>query len=217
MGCEFLQTVFGCHVEHLRRVTQPVRTLQVPIREAAMSSEFVLPIPKELWRLLHFLHLHGNDDPHLFSLESHPEEEEVIRECLDTGEEFPSNTTAQEVSAVLIEFLMVLHSPIVLVEWLDLFCLEYVENGRGKMDIVDRFVNSLTEASGNAVKAVFAMLRHLLSHSPSHHLSKERLSQIFLEALTHADQALAKHKVQDFESLHLLRFHRQGFLTLFFR
>lgn len=213
--CEYLQSVFGSEVEHLRRIPQAVRTLQVPIREAALVSGFVLPIPKELWRLLHFLYTKGRDDSRLFSLESLPEEEELIRECLDTGEEFPSDISARGVSGVLIEFLMVLRSPVVMTEWLDLFCLEYVETGRSKVDLMDRFVNSLTEGSGNCVKAVFAMLRHLLGHS--RHLSKERLGQVFLEALTHADQTLAKRKIQDFDSLHLLRFHRQGFLTLFFR
>ena len=215
--CEYLQSVFGSEVEHLRRIQKTVRTLEVPIREAALKSGFVLPIPKELWRLLHFLYSHGRDDSGLFSLESLPEEEELIRECLDTGEEFPSDVSARAISGVLIEFLMVLRSPVVMTEWLDLFCLEYVETGRNKVDLTDKFVNSLTEGSGNCVKAVFAVLRHLLGHSQSNHLSKERLSQIFLEALTHADQSLAKHKTQDFDSLHLLRFHRQGFLTLFFR
>ncbi len=55
-----------------------------------MNSITKMNIPKELWRLVDALWQGGMDEPDLFTISCPLKELRDIRECLDTGADFPA-------------------------------------------------------------------------------------------------------------------------------
>jgi len=198
--CDFLPSAFGAAIEDLKRIVGPVRSLSTSIQETAKLSTAELPLPKELWRLLEYIVANGQTASELFACAGEEEEEQSVRESLDTGTAL--HTSVQATGSVLVEWLLALPSPLVPADLLDSACLDYLREARRRTDIVLTFSKRLPESP--SFIAIMSMLRSL----PKSCL--ETALPVLTEALTQADnKQLAGRELQ------LVRMQRICFLGLF--
>ena len=210
MKCTLAPTCFGSPLEDLCRVVAPISTISTSVQEAAKSGTMELPMPKELWRMIDFISAHIQTADGLFLTPCDATQEQTIRECLDTDTPFPVDTPPQAVSSVLLEFLMALPDPIVPVELLDAYCLEYIREGRRRSDIANSFVKRLGPVQTSCFSGVMCILRTL-----SQRQSLELVLAPVVEALTHAEKDKKKRTNTDPRECQLQRLHRICFLSLF--
>ncbi|RUP11735.1 LOW QUALITY PROTEIN: Endonuclease/exonuclease/phosphatase [Jimgerdemannia flammicorona] len=89
----YLTTCFSMSLDLLVRLSKPVRVAVAeakgrPEQVELVDEESQLSVPKELFRVVDFLWLHGLDVDSLFLVSGDQSTIAYIRECLDTGEEF---------------------------------------------------------------------------------------------------------------------------------
>lgn len=138
---EILDMLF-CHSDHILHVgmsleqlvcsLQPVRSIPLPASDSdkfpdtSMSGSMNgsipsihqlntphMSIPKELWRLIDALWQGGGmDERDIFISSAEAGEVERIRECLDTGAEFPS-CAATSIAETIVAFISSLPQPLI--------------------------------------------------------------------------------------------------------
>ncbi|RUS19167.1 Endonuclease/exonuclease/phosphatase [Endogone sp. FLAS-F59071] len=86
-------TCFAMDLERLVRMSKPVRAAVAeangrPDKVELVDEDSQLSVPKELFRVVDFLWLHGLNVDSLFLVSGDQSTIAYIRECLDTGEEF---------------------------------------------------------------------------------------------------------------------------------
>ncbi|KAL4071719.1 DNase I-like protein [Scleroderma citrinum] len=125
---DYQYTCFANTLERLARMPGPVRKLQSP--DDLVPTKRAANAPREIIRLINWVMTNALDTGTLFE---HPPDEKlcaIIRECLDTGDEFPSTTAecdlpriAAAVIATLVAFLDSLVQPVV-PPYLHAMCLQ---------------------------------------------------------------------------------------------
>lgn len=200
--CTSLPSAFGTDISDLCHLSRPVQCITENIKDVAKLSPVKLPIPKELWRLLDYIVLNGQTERELFACAGEVEQEQCIRECIDTGSSFPAQTSVLAVCSVLVEFLLALPSPLVPADLLDCACADYIKEARSRTDIALTFTKRLPETA--SFVAVMSMLRSLPK------ASLEVGLPVLTEALTQADS-----KKLTGRELQLTRLQRVCFLGLF--
>lgn len=119
----FARSCFGMSLAQLVCATAPVRTIPLPSSTSASSSSTTaagtgagagghMSIPKELWRLVDALWQGGMREKDLFSSTADQSEVRCLRECLDTGAQFPPECSAHSVVEVLLSFVSSLPQPL---------------------------------------------------------------------------------------------------------
>ncbi|KNC84733.1 hypothetical protein SARC_03046 [Sphaeroforma arctica JP610] len=88
--------------------TQPIRPSatylkQRATQEAGEEKGVKQIVPYELKRLVEYLVLKCSDEPNILLEEGVPTEQAAIRECLATGEEFPSNASPHSFASCLLD------------------------------------------------------------------------------------------------------------------
>lgn len=91
---QFLGTAFGLPLSVLLRLPEPIRHYKHSDISAVLSSGTCtqtspLTVPKEMWRMVDYLYRFGLGVQELFLTSGDAAVMETIRECLDTGREFP--------------------------------------------------------------------------------------------------------------------------------
>ena len=200
--CDALLSAFGVAIEDLRRIASPIRTIGASIKETVKLSTVELPIPKELWRLMDFIVGNGQTNSDLFACAGDVEQEQYVRESLDTGTAFDAHTSVLAVCSVLVEFLLALPTPLVPADVLDSSCLDYLKEARRRTDLAQCFVKHLPEPY--TFLALMSMLRALPKPCV------ETALPVLTEALTQAD-----NKQLTGRELQLVRMQRICFLGLF--
>ncbi|OQR85018.1 inositol polyphosphate 5-phosphatase [Achlya hypogyna] len=159
----FLPTCFGTSLEQLVVRLEPVRKA-APIKRDVAS---VQKIPKELWRMVDALYVHGLRTPHLF-LDTAKEavaEAPAIREALDAGTAFAPHRP-QSMASVLLHWLQTLRESVVPEQALNL------ESPRAVVD-------ALSPIHYNTFIYVLSFLRELLKHSDDNQLHVSKLAPVF--------------------------------------
>ncbi|KAI9596347.1 Endonuclease/exonuclease/phosphatase, partial [Syncephalis fuscata] len=95
VSASYVPTCFATSLDRLTRLPHPVRA--VPVAEVELLlSENQLSMPRELWRIIDYLQMHGQNMDGLFMQAGNPYLIAYIRDCLDTGVEFEFNTLLEE-------------------------------------------------------------------------------------------------------------------------
>mmetsp|Transcript_46642 Transcript_46642/g.77724 ORF Transcript_46642/g.77724 Transcript_46642/m.77724 type:complete len:695 (-) Transcript_46642:332-2416(-) len=168
---EYERSCFGCSLEYLAQRTQPIRA---PLQEEVEGDDEVERgthrLPKELYRLIYAIHSRGLDHAGLFVQSASQKQVQKVRECLDTGEEFPE-LSSLAFADTLVLFLDSLPNPLIPVRTQDK-CLSGAD--------VDQ---TLPEESLLAVSFLINFLKEVLQSSKQNQLTAENLASLFAEVL----------------------------------
>lgn len=161
----YLRSCFGSSLNAL--VVQPF-----PVRADRSYPSLKLKIPKEMWRLCDWLHKNGMYWSEIFIRSGKPEQIEALRECLDTGAEFPSTEVdAYSVGETLIRFLDSLREPLIPYEF-----YASALNVGGNFTLCKQLISKFPEVNYNVFYYLTAFLREFLNHSTANKLTPEKLS-----------------------------------------
>ncbi|KAF9238067.1 DNase I-like protein [Melanogaster broomeanus] len=115
---DYQYTCFANTLERLTRLATPIRKLKSP--EALMPAGKAMNAPREIMRLINWMMTNVSANDELFGHPAKGSLCNVIRECLDTGDEFPSASPNEEhcslvaaIASTLVSFLDSLTTPLV--------------------------------------------------------------------------------------------------------
>ncbi|KAG2040787.1 Endonuclease/exonuclease/phosphatase [Suillus americanus] len=189
---EYQYTCFANKLTRLTRLPGPVRTMkspndQVPARQPVNA-------PREIMTLINWLMTHVTDPNDLFNV---PLEESIcmnIRECLDTGDQFPSPQSGEEhsplataIASTLVQLLDSLVDPVV-PPYLHTRCLQMTSRDEA-FELLDEF----PPESVNVWISLTAFLHYIsLQKLPSQSSTDqsdvaERLATVFAPVLLRDD------------------------------
>lgn len=151
----YMPTCFGCQLENLARIPQPIRNAS-----SLLKPEDSLRIPKELWRLADFIFRNGLEEPDIFSQRGIPAEMSIIRECLDTGADIPTNLSAHSVCETVLEFLSSLAQPVIPV----VYYTQAIDSG-ASYAFCKQIVEALPDVNYNVFYYLISFGRELLDTS----------------------------------------------------
>ena len=190
---EYERSCFGMLLEELLYTPGPVRETtpieyrpgkQSEIDESAILSNILtdtkLSIPKELWRLVDALWSTGAiREADLFVTEGIPQEVMAIRECLDTGTDFPQ-CSAHSIVETFISFLAALPQPVLPPSSYPTTEIE-PQNLRAWSR---RFLESLPPMNYNLFIYILSFFRELLAESDYNRLTVTHLASICINVMT---------------------------------
>ena len=215
---QYARSAFGMSLEELNNCHEPVRSLplptgswtaaaaaatspgtaaapQVSVSKPTASGGPALSVPKELWRLVDALYRQGLREKDLFIQQGDPAECAAIRECLDTGAEFPPASASASASAgkagegggvsphsladVLMAFLTSLATPVVPARLLPTMEID-AQNLR---PWTRRFLEQLPPLNYNVFVYLVSFFREVLKHHEANRLNTEKLATICCKAL----------------------------------
>lgn len=183
---EYRKSCFGASIEYLVQTPGPVRfaeddsktTAAVLQSKSSRAQKKFLRLPKEVWRMVDYLFKHGMQNKSIFRDVGITDEVETLKECLDTGAEFPGDVSVHSVAQTLIVFFENLKEPV--------FPTGLTEQYNDSIDLADwveESLNHLSPAHYNVFMYLVAFLRELLKHSAANGLSANQLVLIFAGCL----------------------------------
>lgn len=188
----YLISSFGSSIEALVQLHGPIR--EVPVADLieierpgslsrvdiAQDGGRLYMVPKEIWKMVDFLHQHALDMEELFQQPGRNSEIQFIRDCLDTGrpEHIPSDLCVHSVAEALLLFLECLAQPIIPSEYYAQ-CLASSNN----LLLSKQIVSSLPDCHKNIFLYLCCFLRELLIHSDHNGLDIKFLSTMFGEVM----------------------------------
>lgn len=102
----YLPSSFGSPIQDLIKMRDPIRFVQ------NTEIKKCLTIPKEVFRLVDYVYRYGIRAERIFMQKGVDSQIAQIRECLDTGENFPINLEVHSVGEALVRFLENLYHPV---------------------------------------------------------------------------------------------------------
>eukprot|EP01126_Amoeba_proteus_P024152 TRINITY_DN242_c0_g4_i1.p1 TRINITY_DN242_c0_g4~~TRINITY_DN242_c0_g4_i1.p1 ORF type:complete len:735 (-),score=133.08 TRINITY_DN242_c0_g4_i1:40-2172(-) len=163
----WLKSVFG-------KTLNVLVTLPFPVRSGRTYPSLKLKVPKELWCLCDWLYKYGIRKPGIFIEPGKKPEMENLRECLDTGREFPPTTDAHSMAETLLYFLNCFREPLVPYEF-----YSQALNVCGNFTLCKQVVSKFPEHNYNVFYYLTAFLREFLVHSLENNLTPEKLTCVF--------------------------------------
>jgi phosphatidylinositol-bisphosphatase len=213
VSVDYVQTAFGARISDLVKISVPTAMLTTPLIQAARVSDNENAVPKELWRLLDFIYTNGRQTPNLFVESGDAAEISLVREALDSGSEFDPDTDVHSVCSVLLEFLAALHDPVLPLKALDECCRLYM--AREDPRLAQEFMSGLPPENYRSFIFLCSFLRSLALLSNDFRLTAAKYASLFLTPLTQNHKDAVSHTSEEQQRLHLLQFHREGFLLIF--
>jgi len=188
---KFLVSSFGRSLTDLVSRLRPVR----PPTSLPTNENFLqLRVPKELSRMVDHIYSEGLLEDGLFqqsSTQSKKEEMEIIRECLDTGENFNDyNLSLHSMAESIIQFLESLSEPIIP------FALYSQALEASDLSSCRALVNQLPPVHSDVFQYLITFLRELLAH-PENKLTAVNLVSIFANAMIRPDQSIESSSPQE--------------------
>ncbi|BFZ24676.1 hypothetical protein BsWGS_27714 [Bradybaena similaris] len=201
----FLSSTFGSSIEALVQMHGPIR--EVPVAnlleieqpgslsrlDIAQDGGRLYMVPKEIWKLVDFLHRNALDKEDLFQQPGRNSEIQLIRDCLDTGkpERIPDHLSVHSVAEALLIFLECLAQPVIP---FDLYsqCLASCNT----LMLSKQIVSHLPDCHKNTFLYVCAFLRELLQHSTKNGLESKFLCTMFGEVMLRQPITSASNKSQ---------------------
>lgn len=191
---EYQYTCFANKLTRLTRLPGPVRTMKSP--NDGVPARRPVNAPREIMMLINWLMTHVTDPNNLFS---GPLEESIcinIRECLDTGDPFPSPKSGEEhgslataIASTLVQLLDSLVDPVV-PPYLHARCLQMTSRDEA-FELLDKF----PPESVNVWISLTAFLHYISLQKPPSQSSTdqanmnmaERLATVFAPVLLRDD------------------------------
>ncbi|CAG5125874.1 unnamed protein product [Candidula unifasciata] len=188
----FLSSTFGSSIEALVQMHGPIR--EVPVADLleieqpgslnrldiAQDGGRLYMVPKEIWKLVDFLHRNGLDKEDLFQQPGRNSEIQLIRDCLDTGkpDRIPDNLSVHSVAEALLMFLECLAQPVIPFN-LYSQCMASCNN----LMLSKQIVSHLPDCHKNTFLYICAFLRELLQHSAKNGLEPKFICIMFGEVM----------------------------------
>ncbi|XP_005098372.1 inositol polyphosphate 5-phosphatase OCRL isoform X2 [Aplysia californica] len=188
----YLISSFGSSIEALVQMHGPIREVPVAslieIEQPGSLSRVDITqdggrlymVPKEIWKLVDFLHKYGLDKKDLFQQPGRTSEIQLIRDCLDTGlpEQISETMSVHSVAESFLLFLECLAQPV-------LPCEVYSQALASSNNLLlsKQLVSRLPDCHKNVFLYVCAFLRELLQNGEQNGLDIKFLSTIFGEIL----------------------------------
>jgi phosphatidylinositol-bisphosphatase len=189
---EYQYTCFANKLTRLTRLPGPVRTMKSP--SDSVSARQPVNAPREIMVLINWLMTHVTDPNDLFN---GPLDESMcmnIRECLDTGDQFPSPQSGEEhsplaiaIASILVQLLDSLVDPVV-PSYLHARCLQMTSRDEA-FELLDEF----PPESVNVWISLTAFLHYISLQKPPSQPSTdqsnmaERLATVFAPVLLRDD------------------------------
>ncbi|KIL66111.1 hypothetical protein M378DRAFT_192118 [Amanita muscaria Koide BX008] len=184
---EYQYTCFATSLERLTRLSGPVRTLNSPLEY--LPDHRAKNAPREVMRLVNWMMAGSARVENLFFTPAEDVYIHSIRECLDTGDEFPYPPGSEDdrihlaFGATLLQFLESLSSPVVPV-FIHERCLQATDRDEA-FESLDAFPSS----SVNAWISITAFLHYICRSSQDPVLRAKRLASVFAPVLMREERA----------------------------
>ncbi|CAL1542649.1 unnamed protein product [Lymnaea stagnalis] len=199
VGGNYLISTFGSSIEALVQLHGPIR--EVPVAELIQIEQpgslslvditqdggRLYMVPKEIWKMVDFLHKHGLDKEELFQQPGRNSEIQIIRDCLDTGkpENISDSLSVHSVAESLLLFLECLAQPVIPFEFYSR-CLSTSNN----LLLSKQLVSGLPDCHKNTFLYICAFLRELLLYADKNGLEIKFLATMFGECMLRPQKQL---------------------------
>eukprot|EP01028_Stygiella_incarcerata_P008489 TRINITY_DN3701_c0_g1_i2.p1 TRINITY_DN3701_c0_g1~~TRINITY_DN3701_c0_g1_i2.p1 ORF type:complete len:754 (+),score=198.34 TRINITY_DN3701_c0_g1_i2:598-2859(+) len=199
----FLRSCFGNSLENLVRIHGAVRfTNPEDCTDAVLlkKDRKKLKIPKELWRIVDYLHKNAMEEEGLFDDAGDPQEIVFIMGKLDQNETLDGfEGSIHSVAHCLLQFLSSV-SPTVVPREMYRRVIDSASSAKAARDMV----SSLHPVHYNVFHYVTSFLRELLLHSDRSGLTTEKLAYVFSSVLLPQNPRRDSRKYASF-MMHFLR------------
>lgn len=183
---EYQYTCFGNKLSNLIRLRGPVRPLELATPDDLHPASRPINAPREIMRLINWM-MSGSHNDILFTLSADENTIHTIRECLDTGEEFPFSPSDNEphialaFSMTLLQLLNTLTEPVVPAS-LHQRCIQMTSRDEA-FELLDAF----PPPSVNVWISLTAFLHFICQSSENPSDKAERIATIFAPVLLRDD------------------------------
>ncbi|KAF8843428.1 DNase I-like protein [Paxillus ammoniavirescens] len=188
---DYQYTCFANTLERLTRLASPIRKLKSP--EELMPPGKAINAPREVMRLINWMMTNVSATDELFEYPAKESLCNTIRECLDTGEEFPYTSPNEDhrelvaaFASTLVSFLDSLTEPLV-PPYLHARCLQAKDKDEA-FELLDEFPHECI----NVWISLTAFLHYIAQqsskdHSPNTHRKAQKLAMILAPTLLRDD------------------------------
>eukprot|EP00529_Nitzschia_sp_RCC80_P001710 CAMPEP_0113514608 /NCGR_PEP_ID=MMETSP0014_2-20120614/40501_1 /TAXON_ID=2857 /ORGANISM="Nitzschia sp." /LENGTH=883 /DNA_ID=CAMNT_0000411119 /DNA_START=70 /DNA_END=2721 /DNA_ORIENTATION=+ /assembly_acc=CAM_ASM_000159 len=210
---DYARSCFGMSLEDLVLYKAPVRTIPLdPIErskhfsnENEISPSNALCIPKELWRVVDAIFEKGLQTPDLFSVPGVKSEVDQIREALDTGAPFATQSSIHSFVECFTGFLASLSTPVI-----PSTLFPTVEiNSENIQSMARKFLEDLPPVHYNVLVYVLSFFREVLLYRDSNLMTAAKLARICCKycSPTSPNVVMESSMVQRRAGMHLLLLH----------
>ena len=164
-------------------------------RRLAEGEAHTQPVPKELWRLLnHLSDAAAMQEPNIFFVKGDEMQRRVVRQCLDSGQEFPKSVSFHSVASTMLDFLRALANPVVPIEYYPNVDLDTV----AAQNWCASFLEDLPAINLNVLVYIIAFLKDLLSdeNRAKNELQIASTCDLFARVLFRPGQAVVANKTR---------------------
>ncbi|KIJ16415.1 hypothetical protein PAXINDRAFT_132353 [Paxillus involutus ATCC 200175] len=189
---DYQYTCFGNTLERLTRLASPIRKLKCP--EELMPPGKAINAPREVMRLINWMMTNVSATDELFEYPAKESLCNTIRECLDTGDEFPCTSPNEDhrelvaaFAGTLASFLDSLTEPLV-PPYLHARCLQTRDKDEA-FELLDEFPHECINVwiSLTAFLHYIAQQDSSKDHSPNSHRKAQKLAMILAPTLLRDD------------------------------
>lgn len=207
----YMASCFGLSLPILCRMQRPIRSYSLDEIQALHTNEFSnneggQSIPKELWKLIDHLYVLSKEEEDLFQVPGLHDEEQNIREFLDTQpvtSQEPLPGTTHSVGETLLMFLASLPQPVIPNRYFQQ-CVNALQQDDLK-SALSEVIDGLPRVNRLVLEYLLIFLRELPQY-PSNGLTPRLIAEIFSSSLLPVPSALtslpmarnAKRKSTDF-------------------
>ncbi|ESO88961.1 hypothetical protein LOTGIDRAFT_106380, partial [Lottia gigantea] len=185
----YLPSSFGSSIEALIQMHGPIRELDIPKLveivnnfDVTFTGGRLYMVPKEIFRMVNHIHLHGLKEESLFQQPGLNSEIQQIRECLDTGIPETLPGSIHSVAESLLLFLEALPESVIP-------SIAYYK-------CLDTSNNYLLNFHRNVFKYLCAFLRELLKYSEDNNLDVKFLASMFGEVFLRPPKPLTDPRLK---------------------
>jgi len=160
---EWLPSCYGIALEALVQMKDSVRGIATS-PQTTNSTNTPLSVPREIWRMLDFLFVHGLSTPGLFLVSGQSEILSKVRHALSTGTDFDFDPAAgvHSMAEAFVEFLDALPEPVI-----PYFATEKCIEASPMLSLSKAAVQALPSIHYNVFVYIMSFLREVLNASKS--------------------------------------------------
>jgi phosphatidylinositol-bisphosphatase len=176
---DYLKSCFGASIDWLVRTPVPVRYTNPQQQVTKVQT-----LPKELWRIVDYLYPAGLEEEGLFITSGDSKQIDMIRECLDTAQDFGSQFDYYSMGEALVLFLSSLAEPV--------FPRSLAEQYNESLNLTNWCKQALMQLSAahyNTFIYLVSFLREVIKRKDKNALTLDQIVFIFTGAIFHADAA----------------------------
>ena len=205
---KYEQSCFGSNLQKLITTHAPFRPLKgnhdeaeaeaLRVREGELGAQMASTsqaVPKELWRLLDRLSSpEALSEPNIFFVKGDEMQRQVVRECLDAGQEFPKSVSHHSIASTALDFLRSLAEPVVPISHYPNVDFDHVS----PQHWCSKFLENLPPLNLNVLVYIVSFLKELLlpKYTKHNELSLEETARLFARVIFRPGEAVIVNKTR---------------------